>query len=160
MRLLAASKEDEKVYLSAIDAFEKRFPNDPSLALVSIDGFVLKKQPRKAIASVEKLYRFIGGDPYLLLLQAGQYLELKEKDKARDFARRATEQEPSLSNGYDFLLGLTLEDKDYSETVRLLDLTEKNLQVDMLEGVSKTREYAPFLESSVGKKWKEDHLEK
>lgn len=160
MRLMAASGDDEKVYLSAIEAFEKRFPNDPSLALVSIDGFVLKKQPRKAIDSLAKLDRFVGGDPYLLLLQAGQYLELKDKDKARALARKTIEQEPSLSNSYDFLLGMSLEEKDYAETVRLLGLTEKNLKVNMLEAVKDAEEYAQFLESSAGKKWKEDHATK
>jgi len=159
-RLLAAQAADEKVYLSAIEDFEKYFPNDPSLALVSIDGFVLKKQPRRAIAAVQKLDRFIGGDPYLLLLQAGQYYELKEKPKARELALKVTEQEPSLATSYDLLLSFAIEDKDYTETARLLSLTEKNLQVDMLEAIKDEKEYAAFLESTPGKKWKEDHKTK
>ena len=160
LRLMAASKADEKVYLSVIEAFEKRFSNDPALAFVSIDGFVLKKQTHRAIAAIEKLDRFIGGDPFLLILQASQYVEMKEKDKARELARKAMEQEPSLSNGYDFLLTFALEDKDYVETVRLLNLTEKNLNVDMLKAVLDTKEYADFLESTAGKKWKEAHQAK
>jgi tetratricopeptide (TPR) repeat protein len=160
MRLMAVSGGDEKAYLSAIEAFEKHFPNDPSLALISIDGYVLKKQPRKAIASIEKLDRFVGGDPYLLLLQAGQYVELKERDKARELARKAIEQEPSLPGTYDFLLGLALEDKNHNETARLLNLTEKNLKVNMLGAVSEAKEYEAFLDSSAGKKWKEDHQPK
>jgi hypothetical protein len=157
MRLVAAAKEEDGAYLSAIEAFEKHFPNDPSLALVSIDGFVLKKQPRKVITSLEKLDRFIGGDPYLLLLQAGQYLELKDKRKTRELAGKAIEQEPSLSNSYDFLLGLSLEDKDFAETIRVLDLAEKNLKIDMLKAVQNAKEYKSFLESPAGKKWKADH---
>ena len=157
LRLMAAQNADEKTYLSAIEAFEKRFPGDPSLALVSVDGFVLKKQHRRAIGSIEKLNRFIGGDPYLLLLQAGQYVELKDKAKARELANQAIEQEPSLPNSYDFLLGLSLEEKNFEETARLLNLTEKNLSADMLGPVQTTEDYEPFLKSEAGKKWKESH---
>lgn len=159
-RLLAASNTDEAVYLSTIELFEKHFPDDPSLALISIDGFVLKKQPRKAIASIEKLDRFIGGDPYLLVLLAGQHVELKDLPKARSLAQKAIEREPSLPNSYDLLLSIALDQEDFSETARLLSLTEKNLEVDMLEAIRDADEYKAFLASSAGKKWMASHQPK
>lgn len=159
-RLLAASNTDEAVYLSTIELFEKHFPNDPSLALVSIDGFVLKKQPRKAIASIEKLDRFIGGDAYLLVLLAGQYVELKDPTKARELANQAIDREPSLPNSYDVLLSIAVDKEDFTETARLLSLTEKNLEVDMLEAIQDAEEYKAFLASNVGKNWKASHQPK
>jgi hypothetical protein len=42
----------------------------------------------------------------------------------------------------------------------LLNLTEKNLKVNMLGAVSEAKEYEAFLDSSAGKKWKEDHQPK
>ncbi len=160
MRLMAVSNTDDALYLATIEAFEKHHPNDPSLALVSIDGFVMKKQPRKAIAAIEKLDRFIGGDPYLLILLAAQYLEVKDPTKARELANKAIEREPSLPNSYDVLLTIALEKKDFTETARLLSLTEKNLEVDMLAAIQDEEDYAEFLASAPGKKWRADHQSK
>jgi hydrogenase maturation factor len=72
-KLAAASQVDEAEYARTIAQWEKLFPRDPSLPLVSIDGYVLRKEYDMAIKVLETLNSSIGGDPYLLVLAAGQY---------------------------------------------------------------------------------------
>ncbi len=96
--LQIAANLDEATYLAAIDAFEAKFPDDPSLDMVLLDGFYMRKAYAEAAASVERLSRRVGGDPYLDALRAGILSEQGKHAEARALVKRAWDAEPELEN--------------------------------------------------------------
>ena len=89
VRLQAARKSgNERAYSKAIEDLEKYFPNDPCRILVSIDGYVMREEYDKAVASIEQLNNTIGGDPILQVmlesLKDPQYREWVKQHPAAD----------------------------------------------------------------------------
>ena len=153
-RIKAAQNIDEKDYRAAIDLWAASYPKDMSLPLVMIDGFTLKKQYAKAIESIDKLDKLIGGDPYLKVQRAYEYMLLEQYDKASAQAALAVSEEPTLAQGYDCLLSISLQRKDYKETARQLASAEKALRVNLSKIVDDSEEYAGFRKSPAYKDWK------
>ena len=152
-RLTAAQQVSDDEYQQTIAFWEKAHPSDPSLNLVSIDGFFMAHQYEKSIAVIDRLDKAIGGDPYLDVLRASQYRLLKQRDNARRYATQALRAEPNLAAAYDCLLGLALDEKDFKETVRLLTEAEKHLKADILEVVNDDDNYEEFRKSSNYRDW-------
>jgi hypothetical protein len=153
-RIKAAQNIDEKDYRAAIDLWAASYPKDMSLPLVMIDGFTLKKQYAKAIESIDKLDKLVGGDPYLKVQRAYEYMLLEQHDKATAQAAAAVSEEPTLAQGYDCLLTISLQRKDYKETARHLASAEKALRVNLSKIVDDSEEYADFRKSSAYEDWK------
>ena len=152
-KLGAASQVDEAEYVRTIAEWEKLFPRDPSLPLVSIDGYVLRKDYDTAIKMIDTLDSSIGGDPYLGVLKAGQYNLKGEKAKARASAEQALKAEPTLAPAVDFLLGLNLEEKRFADVSKLLLDFENVSGANMAEAIKDEEGYAEFRASEEYKKF-------
>lgn len=152
-KLAAASQVDEKEYALTISQWEKLFPRDPSLPLVSVDGYILRKDYDTAIKMLDTLNSSIGGDPYLLVLEAGQYNLKGDKTKARTTAEQALKAEPTLAPAVDFLLSVNLEEKRFADVSKLLLDFEKVSGANMAEAIKDEEAYAEFRSSDEYKKF-------
>ena len=152
IRLRAAQPVDQKQYAAVLEEFRTLYPKDPCFDLLSIDYYTLKRDFVRALESVDRLDKSLGGDPYLNVIRASLSEPRGDLAEARRFARLAIDQEPRLLSAYLELLGISLLDKKNDQTLAMLkeiDLTF-HLQLRDLKTVPA---YAGFVRSPHYKQW-------
>lgn len=127
--LTAAKFLSDETYTKYINHYENRFSNDVSLYLVSIDGFILKKQYDKALLSVDKLDATIGRDDFLNFIRGNIYYLKKDYKNALEKFSLTIQDYPNFFDAYDSMLTVYVESKDYSNAVIILDIMIKDFQV-------------------------------
>jgi hypothetical protein len=116
-----SQKEPGDAYQRAIESYAARYPGDPSLDLVSLDGLYLRKDYAGALAAVDKIDKAVGGDPYLDSLRANLHAENDDLDKAVHHAKQAVTREPELETLWTTLLGVHVLRKDVAQTLATMD---------------------------------------
>ena len=94
----ALARNDKRDYALAIADMERLFPNDPMLALISIDSCCIRGEYDKAIAAIDKFDKAIGGDPFLLVLKAKIFQLKGDTDTAERLVQQAKEIDPTVVN--------------------------------------------------------------
>ncbi|NMO14282.1 hypothetical protein HPC49_16995 [Pyxidicoccus fallax] len=148
----AAISIEGEAYAQAIADYEKALPNDPSVELVSFDGYLLRKDHAGAIRAMDKLDRRVR-DPYLSVLRGNVMLDKGDTAEARRHYVAAITAEPTLLVGHWSLAGLALQEKQYKELGERLDAIEATGLVQ-LNDVATVPEYAGFVKSPEYKVWK------
>ncbi|MDQ5979042.1 MAG: hypothetical protein QG602_2016, partial [Verrucomicrobiota bacterium] len=121
LRLRIAQDIDESKYLRVMEQWEKTYPDDQSLDLISIDSDLLRKNYAGCLRRIEAVNKRIGGDPYLTLLSANVCIESGDFETARKNARQALADEPTLYGAYDTLMSIGLRSNNPKETLAVLD---------------------------------------
>lgn len=150
----AASKAGDAEYARALDAIKKTFPKDPALDLLLFDDYFLKKQYDGALAALERVRRALGGDAYLDFLEGNIFYARGDHAAAKVRLNRAIATEPDLVDPYWTLITISLEQRAYDETARLLERVEANAKVE-LQDVGSVAEYAGFAKSKAYAQWKQ-----
>jgi hypothetical protein len=150
----AASKTGDAEYARALSAIQKAFPNDPALDLLLFDDYFLKKNYDGALAAVARVRRALGGDAYLDFLEGNIYYSKGDQAGAKVRLNRAIAAEPDLADPYWTLITISLEQRQWNETARLLDLVEQNARVE-LQDVGNVAEYAEFAKTKAYQTWKQ-----
>jgi tetratricopeptide (TPR) repeat protein len=154
VRLQVAQAVSESDYLEVIQDWEKAYPNDSALALISIDGDIMRKNFTGAIAHVDLLDRMVGGDPYLDCIRGNIYVAAKNYPMAKQSANAALEADPHLATAYDILLGASLAEGDFNETAEVLERVERVFpHADMAKSIKGDPAFAKFLLSPAYAKW-------
>jgi hypothetical protein len=123
LKIQAASGVDDATYDSTIAEFEALYPADPSLDLVSIDGFIVRKNYEAALKVVDRLDASIGGDPHLdtirvsLLIEEGRDLE-----RAIELAEKGLKDNPESEDAHYLMLGAYVANQDFGGTVAVMTL--------------------------------------
>ncbi len=149
--VMASAKIDDATYGRALDEFRAAFPRDAGVDLMSIDAFILKERYGDALAAIDRLDASVGGDPYLDVLRANIHIKKGDLARAREAGLRAAQREPTLAAAYWSLVSISLAQKDYAETVRLL--TQIRALGVQLADLSTIPEYAGFVDSIEYRKW-------
>ncbi|MEJ7639603.1 MAG: hypothetical protein WKF75_16915, partial [Singulisphaera sp.] len=152
LRLQAAPNLGDEEYTAVIEDFRKYHPDDPCLDILSIDTSILKKDYAKALASIDRLDKAVGGDPYLDSLRANVYLDGQKPDAARQAARRALEREPTLIDAYWSLVAISLKEREFAETLELLNAIGEKFDI-VFEDLGTMPEYAEFVETPQYQQW-------
>lgn len=141
-------------YMQAIARFEKKYPDDPALALMAIDASLLRSDfdgARKAVANLQKAT----GDASFLEFYLGFVDLLEEKfDDAETRARDYISSDPNDKQGYDVLLEAGFALEKHETTAEALTALESRFGMDF-EGVLSAAEagWVSFRNSDAGKKW-------
>jgi len=151
LRLLIAL-EDSEGYGSTVERFMKLYPEDPALDVLLLDYYWTKGMYADAVKCAERLDASLGGDPYLSLVKGKIYYDAGDKVKSRADASRALQNDMYLEDAYWFLITLSLEEKDYKETKRLLLSIERNLGIEMKD-LKDIEVYSGFVKSREHKEW-------
>lgn len=154
-RIQASLHLDEKLYLAALDDFAKQFPNDPSSDLMLIDAAFLRKDFDKCLAAVESLDKRLGGDPYLNSFRANMALVQGKTDEARKYFEAAAAGAPGVVQPYFALVEISMTQKDFAETARLMTKIEKELNFRFADDLSETPVFAEFCKSPEYAAWQE-----
>ena len=150
--IYASQAGNNKEYEDAMKEYQKNFPNDPSVDLVVLDAYVLSKKYGAAIQSINRINKSIGGDPYLGALRANVHVMDGKLGPAKESAQKAIADEPGLVEGYWSLVSVSLTEKNYQETARLLRHIEKKLGIE-LNDLKNASEYAGFVQSPEYREW-------
>ncbi len=158
--VVAAIQVDEATYANAISTYEKLFPNDPSLDLITIDGLVMAKKFTEALASIDRFEAALGGDPYLNQLRAGILIEQgKDFGKAAKHAAQAIESEPTDTDSYYLLLAAELANKNAVGAVAAIDALAKTFDLSFgpADAVGYAETFPEFPESREWQAYLEAH---
>lgn len=152
MRCTAAAQVGGEESLRAIEELRKALPGDPCLPVLSIGPLTEAGKDEEALKAVDELDRALGGDPFLHVLRSWIHSGAGRIEKARECARKAADAEKALAIAYWTLVNLTLAEKKFGETAKVLSELEKNtgIRVDALRG----EQFAEFLKSPEYAAWK------
>jgi tetratricopeptide (TPR) repeat protein len=152
-----ASHLSDDEYRRVLEDYERDFPADPSLDLVTIDTAFLRKDWRSAIDRLDRLDRRVGGDPHLATLRATALAELGDTAEAIRQARAAVDADPDYEDGWWSLLQIHLGGADHGGAVATLDaliqrfevaLDEDQMRADpMWRGLLSSAEYAAWIKT-------------
>jgi tetratricopeptide (TPR) repeat protein len=158
IRLLAAQAVSSAEYLATIDDFRKHYPNDAMIDLISIDGYILRKDYDRALEAIDRVDKSLGGDPYLKVLRGNILLRQHKLDAARDLVQKALNEDPNLLRAYYAMIEISLDQRDYAETVKWLKKAE-SLGVTFGD-LTRVRSFDQFVRSPEYKAWKDLHRRK
>ena len=152
IRIRAAQASDEKEYTEVLEEFRKLYPKDPCVDLLSIDYYTLKKDYPKALASIDRLDKAVGGDPYLNVLRASLSELGADLPSALKFANRTIEEEPTMLNAYFYSIGISLKAEMYDETLATLKKQDQTFKMTYND-LKTVPEYAGFVKSPQYQQW-------
>ena len=155
LRIKDASSGDPAQYAAALSDLAQTFPGDPSLLLMNIDSYFLKKQYDAAYANIDQLDKRVGGDPYLDYLRASVRISQGRDADAADLCHRAASREPDLASAWEACVSETVKTGDYAKVVDGLDESAQKggLQWTRVNTVPafadfvKSREYADWVKT-------------
>ncbi|MCF2873869.1 MULTISPECIES: tetratricopeptide repeat protein [unclassified Tenacibaculum] len=127
--LLILANLDEAKYAKAIETYEKQFPNDVSLYLVSIDGYILGKKYDEALKAVDNLDKAIGGDSFLNFIRGNIYFLKLEYKKSEDKFKEVLEEYPNFIDAYDSLLSIYIESNNVKKAIEVLDIMVNDFEL-------------------------------
>lgn len=153
LRLTAAQKLGDTAYLTAINDFRRYFPNDPAVDLLSIDGFIIQKQFAKAMASIDRLDHAIGGDLYLNIFRSNIFVQQQQFSRARAVLQAAVDKDPTLKAAHIGMLMLSLQLKDFDQTVKSLKMLREKCGTE-IPNMALKPDFAGFVKSPQYKKWR------
>lgn len=150
-RLRVADQLSEDAYKQALDELAQLFPNDPSVALVDVDGAFLRHDYTKALADIDIIDKAIGGDPFQDAIRASVYLQRNQPgdyDKAAAAAEKAIKTEPTLAKGWWARLDVAVKRKDYKLAVETMQHLRDDFGAKLdPDALGKLPDYAAFLAS-------------
>jgi tetratricopeptide (TPR) repeat protein len=152
MRFNIAAQAGDEAYRAAMVDLKRRLPDDPALDFTLIDHYFYAGQYGKALDIIDSIDRKVEGDPYLDFFRANIHFTDGNWDGAKRYARKAIEREPDLEDPYWTLVTISLNERDYAETARLLSAMEDNLGFvigDLLD----VTEYSGFRQSESYRRW-------
>ncbi len=157
LRVMAAQRSgNEKTYLTVMEDFLAKFPNDPSVDYLSIDFYFLRGKYGDAIQAIDKTAANVGGDAYLDILKSNVLVKKGDLPGARKVITAARENEPSLIDTHWKSIEVALAEKDFATVGELLDGVAERFQATFND-LEKIPEYAPFVASPEGKDWLKAH---
>lgn len=153
-RLQYAQKLGGSALDEAVKEFERRYPNDPVLDLIRCYALSAARQYDEALAAVERLDKTLQ-DPFLDVYRAQFHAGKRDFARARPAFERLVKWDPAFERGWGGLLMIALAERDWAETVRLLDRREKATGKALPPSVIESKkEFAEFVRSSEYVKWR------
>lgn len=147
-----AMRVGSQEYADAVHDLKQRFPNDPTVGLALIDYHFVRGRYARALASIDRMNELIGGDPYLDFFRANVLYAADRLAEAKLAARRAIAAEADLENPYWTLLTISLDEKEFVETARLLTAMERELGL-VLGDIGVVPGYREFMQSVAYADW-------
>ncbi len=152
-RVDAARETDKATHDKAVAEMLEAFPDDATTHLAAILGFIRYRQLEKAIDAIDRLDKAVGGDGFLNVMRATAHLEAEiDLPKARAFAEKLTDAEPTLQIGWLTLIGIHATAKDFKELARCLTLFEKHTK-QSIGDLALVPLYAEFMKSPEYAEW-------
>ena len=121
---------DESKYLEALLNFQSLYPNDPNIDLLMMDAYIINKEIPKAMASIDKLDRFINTDPFLDYFRAFICNIDDNSGEARKYLERLYKNYPEFDSGVLELIANYIQAGMNEKANSLIAVYEKNENFD------------------------------
>lgn len=158
LKLTTAIQLSDETYLRALEEYERLYPNDPSLSLVLIDGFLMKEEYNQALSSINKLDSIVN-DPYLDVYRANIYFMMQDIARSESLMLKAISKVKEIDlTAYITLAAIYLEQNKYSETVEVLKKIQKNFSLGKKEVSMLFADNEAFVSSSEYIKWLDEKI--
>lgn len=123
LRIQAASSQDDTTYEAAVSDYERLFPGDPGLHLVSINSYVLRKSYQAALQTIDELDAHLEGDPQLDGMRVSILLEEgKDLTRATALAEKLVQASPESEDAHYLLLGAHVDSHNFAGAVAIMQL--------------------------------------
>jgi len=157
-RVRVADQVSQDQYKQALDELSGLFPNDPSVALIEVDGAFLRGDFDAALENIDTLDKAIGGDPFQDAIRAEVYLKRNrpgDLDRAAEHAEAAIKAEPTLAKGWWARLDTAVHRKQYKLAIETIEHLQQHFGAVLSdEAMHKIPEYADFLASPEYEAWR------
>jgi predicted Zn-dependent protease len=120
-----------------------------------IDAKFLRKDYVKCLAAVESLNKRLGGDPYLDLFRANVAMAQGKTDEAKQYFEAVVAGVPGIVQPYFALVELSMMQKNFAETARLMTFLENEAGIRFPDDLSGTPVFAEFSKSKEYTAWQE-----
>ena len=121
-------------YNAAIKGFQEKFPDEPNMSLMKIDGYYLQKDYTKMLAAVNALDSQINKDPLLDYHRYLSYNLLEDKKNSMISLRRLVKNMPGFQKGVIELIAVDLkQNNNKTEADSLITLYRKNARFNQGE---------------------------
>ena len=151
MAMLIACKNyaliDQSAYFDKMKEYKELFPGDPSLPLMLIDYYFLKKDYQNTLKSIDELDANLGKDPYLNLYRAYVYKQQNKLKETQKYAAKVIATLPSLSEPYLTFLSASLAARDFAAVTKCLKLLRKNGFDISRKNILEDPEYKDYVKS-------------
>jgi tetratricopeptide (TPR) repeat protein len=161
IRIVAAGKLTEEQpgdYEKAVALYQKRYPGDPALDILSIDALFTEKKFAEILLCYDRLEQWTGGDPYIKSLRGECLLQEKKAGaapEAEKLARAAIAAEPDLLDARYLLVKSLCAQKKFAEAVIALESYERLIErpvstedIEELNDLAVAPEYIAYREKN------------
>jgi hypothetical protein len=152
LRMRNAAEIGDDLYRTAIDEFQAAFPDSAAAALVQIDVTFLRKDWAGLAKTLDALDKQVGGDPFLDFYRGQSLIAQGKVEEAKKTMAGLIKKEPRIAAPYYTLIDVSLDQKDYATTARLLGEAEQNLGLSYADAGEKPG-FTDFAASPEGKKF-------
>jgi predicted Zn-dependent protease len=151
LRVQLAEKTSSDAYHQALDELTRDYPDDPSLALMQIDGAFLRGDLDGALHAIDVLDGAVGGDPFQDAVRAEVYVKRGKPGDLELAAARADaaiKAEPTLAKGWWSRLDVAVRAKNYALAAETMKHLEDHFGAKFDEAaLRKIEGYGEFLDS-------------
>lgn len=146
--LVAASEAGEAEYLAEMERYRAAHPNDPSLAILSIDFHLLRKEYDACLKALDEIDAAVGGDPYLQLLRAQVRIQEGKFEAAQVAAEKAIRDDPTAREGYTTAALAAVKQNRHADAARYFrQMVEKADAVPDFDVIRTEGDWAAFAAS-------------
>ena len=143
---------EEMEYIAAMNKFRSLYPNDACIDFWLIDYYTVKKEFDSAMNAIDRVDKFVGGDPHLAVMRANLFVDSNRFDEARRLIDQALKQEPDLVSAHWSRITLSLRRKHHAETLEWLKKIVQTCGEDIAD-LTEVPDYADFVKSPQHAEW-------
>jgi hypothetical protein len=136
MRVNVAFGVSEAKYRDELDTIAKLFPDDPTIALLEIDGAFLRGDFDGALRNIDTIDTAVGGDPFQDAVRAEVYLKRGKPgdlERAAERVEAALRAEPTLEKAWWSKLDVATARRDWPGAVAAIDKLRRTFQIALDE---------------------------
>ncbi|MEP6674577.1 MAG: hypothetical protein ABJA78_05465 [Ferruginibacter sp.] len=130
MNVQICSGLSEDVYHTAMENYNRLYPNEPNMYLMMIDYYITKKEYQKSMDAVNKLDALIDKDPFLDYSRALIYNLMDDNAKAREKLEQLQINMPKFTEGTEELIANYAEAKEYEKASVLIKKYKSNQKIN------------------------------
>jgi hypothetical protein len=122
INVFICSRLTEEDYNTAIQEFKQKFPNEPNMSLMMIDGYYMQKDYEKMLGAVNALDSQINKDPLLDYHRYLSYNLLQKQDSSISCLKRLVKNMPDFQKGYIEYIATDLKKANNKEADSLISI--------------------------------------